>query len=217
MFKKIDKFIKAEFDLSAVGPLMISTGKSNETDPRLPDNTFLMGYNGNESAFVIPGSSIKGVISNYVYHAVNGNEDRVKQLFGTDKPVARKSKIAFHDAYADMSTIKTSVRYSTAVDPVLGNAKQHSLNNMQAVEKGVFKAGFRLINPTNEELVLIIKALEAVNKGIVRFGGNKSRGFGAMQVDNFRMTIYSGYNDMLEPIEYAVYNSLNECSMEVCN
>lgn len=214
MFESIKATAVAEFDLCAAGPVLVSSGKNNELDPCLPDRVFLSGSNGTENAFVIPGSSIKGVIRGFVYDAIKyGKDIKIDEeiLFGTQRNGARKSKIAFHDAYADMSTVVSNIRHSTAIDPILQNAKEGSLNNMQTVEKGVFKAGFIIKNYTDDEISIIINALKAVNKGILRFGGKTGRGFGMMRVENFNMETYKGFDENLDRMSDNKYSSLDEC------
>ena len=69
MFEKIECTAYAEFDLCADGPVLISSGKSNKTNPTLPDNTFMTGFCGAEhkdEMYVIPGSTIKGVIRHHI-------------------------------------------------------------------------------------------------------------------------------------------------------
>lgn len=204
MFTKIDKKVIAEFDLCAAGPVIVGSGRINELDPTLPDITFLSGNNGKEETFIIPGSTIKGVIR---YYIEKKNKDVVEFLFGK---LGQKGRIAFHDAYADMKTVKTSERNQTAIDPVLQAAKNTSLRNLQTVEKGVFKAGFSIVNPTDEELNNIADALDAVRQGIIRFGGSTSRGFGQMNIENFKLTVTKGFDDELNPIVVKQYNSFEE-------
>lgn len=212
MFEKIERTAVAEFDLCAEGPVLVSSGYNSELDPRLPDNTFLTGRDGKEITFVIPGSTIKGVIRNYVYKQIkNGAAVDEEELFGRIKGKAQKSKISFHDAYADMTTVVSRIRYSTAIDPILQSAMRGTLNNMQVVEKGVFKAGFKLVNYTNEELDIVIRALEAVNTKMIRFGGKTSRGFGVMKIENFKMETDEGFNEQLERKNVSVFASLEEC------
>ena len=89
MFKKLSNQAHAEFDLCADGPVLISSGKSNKTNPTLPDNTFITGYNiikesGETSRFenyLIPGSTIKGVIRHYINEQLMYSEKDTEILF----------------------------------------------------------------------------------------------------------------------------------------
>ena len=84
------------------------------------------------------------------------------------------------------------------------------MRNIQAVEKGAFKAGFSIVNPTDKELNNIADALKAVQQGIIRFGGSTRRGFGLMNIGNFKLTITKGFDDELNAIAEKQYNSFDE-------
>ena len=208
MFRDIRRTAVAEFELAAMGPVLISSGISTKTDPTLPDNVFLTGRTDSDGtlAYVIPGSSIKGVIR----HNCSLIGDRETSLFGTVSGGAQKSRVSFHDAYADMDTIVTGIRAQTAISPHIQSAKSSSLNNVQNVEKGNFKAGFKLLNFADDELFSIIDVLVRINSGEVRFGGRKSRGFGFMNVKNFSLRITNGFNSDLSAKDEIVLDSLDE-------
>ena len=109
MFTRIDRKAIAEFDLCAVGPVIVGSGRSNELDPTLPDMTFLSGNNGEEETFVIPGSTIKGVIRHYIGKKIN-DSDAEEFLFGK---LGRKGRIA----HALVNSTPS------AVTPVVGRTK----------------------------------------------------------------------------------------------
>ncbi len=195
MFEKLNRSAYAEFDLCADGPVLISSGQSNKTNPTLPDNTFMTGFYGKEHIrnYVIPGSTVKGVIRHYMTD--NGlNERSAEELFGKIQGGALKSKIKFNDAYAVPETVVAAVRHSTKLDPLIQSAQTGTLNNMQVIESGVFKAAFTIKNFTNTEMEKLLCAIYDINLGAVTFGGKKSRGFGHMKVENFILTSFDGYN-----------------------
>jgi len=205
MFEKIECTAYAEFDLCADGPVLISSGKSNKTNPTLPDNTFMTGFCGAEhkdEMYVIPGSTIKGVIRHHI------DEKSAKIIFGKIDGTAQKSKIKFNDAFAVPDSIAATVRHSTAINPVNQSVKNGSLNNMEVVEKGTFKAGFIFRNYTAAEMEKILLALYDVNEGAVRFGGKVSRGFGKMRIENFSMKVNNGFDGSLMPKNEIVFNSI---------
>ncbi|MGN0692915.1 MAG: RAMP superfamily CRISPR-associated protein [Oscillospiraceae bacterium] len=213
MFEKLVSAACAEFDLCADGPVLVSGGASGKTDPTRPDNTFMTGFCGidhKDEVYVIPGSTVKGVIRNHLGDSMNN--ESLKTLFGKIGSGNQKSKIKFNDAYAVPETISVSVRHSTAIDPLNQSAKRGSLNNMEIVEQGVFKAGFIIRNYTSREMEKILLALYDVNSGEVRFGGKKSRGFGKMKIGNFRMKVNSGYDEELNPINEMLFSSLEEAA-----
>ena len=205
MFEKLLNQAHVEFDLCADGPVLISSGKSNKTDPTLPDNTFITGYDGKNHTenYLVPGSTLKGVIRHYMEEQLMFSGDSTKKLFGyiessLQKSKVQKSKVKFSDAFAVPGTVVTAVRHSTAINPYLQTAKRGTLNNMEVVEQGVFKASFIVKNYTPVEMEKLLEAVFDINTGAVRFGGKRSRGFGQMRVENFRMTSFDGYNENFE-------------------
>lgn len=193
-----------KFKLSPDGPILVSSGSRNKMRPELPDNTFLMGWDGEQFAYVIPGSSLKGVMRHYLYVATR-NDNRVDNLFGK---LALKSKISVSDAYADMATIKTSIRHSTSINSVSQSAKNGTLNNMQVIIDGIFEENVRLNDVDKEEIALAIKAIDAIENGEIHIGGKISRGFGRMHVSDFNITVACGYDENLQPVIVNKYDSL---------
>ena len=130
--------VQMTFKLCPAGPMLISSGSRNKLHPELPDNTFLMSWDGTQDSFVIPGSSLKGVLRHYLYQS-GCNPLEVDALFGTaGNQNSKKSRISVSDAYADMKTIETALRHTTALGSVSQSAKGGSLNSMQAVIAGSF-------------------------------------------------------------------------------
>lgn len=210
MFEKVKCTACAEFDLAADGPVLVSEGGSNKPDPTRPDNTFMTGLLGikhDKTAYVIPGSTIKGVLRHHMFDMMS--DDKVDTIFGKIGAENQKSKIKFNDAYALMDTVITSVRHSTAIDPCMQSPKPRSLNDMEVVEKGIFKAGFIFNNFTGLEMEKLLLALHDINMGEVHFGGKVSRGFGKMNVENFHMKVNSGYDADLKPINEMIFDSLD--------
>lgn len=213
MFERLTCFASAKFELCAAGPVLISSGRSNKTDPTLPDTTFMTGFVGKdhlEENYVIPGSTIKGVLRHHIQDNYIINDKDAEMLFGKISDGAQKSKIKFNDAYVVPDTVKTAVRNSTKIDPNSQSPVNGSLNNMEIIEKGTFKAGFQIKNFTNKEMEAILLSLLDVNSGSVRFGGKVSRGFGQMKTGSFSMTVNKGYNSDLEPVDEVSFTDINE-------
>ena len=89
MFEKLERVAIAEFDLIADGPVLVQSGKSNKINPTLPDSSFLRGLYNGEETFVIPGSTIKGVIRSYVSDTLDPTKElgdneisQINKLFG---------------------------------------------------------------------------------------------------------------------------------------
>lgn len=214
MFEILKRQAVAEFDLVAKGPVLIGDANGTKIDPTLPDNTFLSGQISSDgsTSCVIPGSSIKGAIRSFCEELLDGEEGvKTQMLFGKlAKDNNFKSKIYFHDAFAVPETLVISTRFSTAINPFSQSPKGTSLNNVATVDKGVFKAGFRIVNFNNEEIKAILTALCKINTGEILFGGRKSRGYGFMNVENFHLTVNDGYDKKFEPVNEKESDSLEK-------
>lgn len=211
MFEKLTCSATAEFELCAAGPVLVSSGRSHKTDPTLPDTTLMTGYIGrdhSEECYVIPGSSIKGVIRHHIQDNYIINDGAAEKLFGKIQGGAQKSKIKFCDAYAVPDTVTTAVRNSTKIDPNSQSPVRGSLNNMEVFEKGTFKAGFQIKNFTYKEMESLLKALLDINSGAVRFGGKVSCGFGQMKIGSFSMTANKGYDTELKPVDNVSFSDI---------
>ena len=191
MFKAFKRRAVASFDICPRSPLTIGSGSSNELDPSLPDITFVSGFDGAQRAFVIPGSSLKGVLRSYIEK--NYSVSAASALFGalkTAKDGSTKSKIAVYDAFADMSKTQYSVRYQIKIDPHNQCTNKSSLRNIQTVNQGVFKASFAITNFSDDELKYVYDALNRLNDGLLRLGAKTSVGFGKVSIENFKLRIY---------------------------
>lgn len=194
VFKTLQKEAICQFDLSANSPLIIADNRTSKIDVTSAKTTFLKGKDeNNQDTYVLPGSSIKGVFRHYFYDHVK--DDVTNVLFGNiSKDNINKGKIKFNDAYADMSTVKTTIRYNTAINKISQSAQNGTLNSIEAVIQGDFKSGFKITNFTSYELETILKAMLSINDGELSFGGRTSRGFGRMLIKNFKLVINNGYN-----------------------
>ena len=207
-FKKITSEIACSFTISPAGPMIIADSSSNRTNPERSDSCFLTSAVDGERVYVIPGSSIKGVVRSYVADYLSQQD--IEILFGrTKQKPPLKSKISFSDAFADMSTVETDIRYSTAITAIGQSAKKGSLNSVEAVVKGNFHGEFRLKNADEKEFLYIIKAINALDNGEICIGGRKSRGFGTVRIKDFRLVVSNGFDIDLKPVISAEYNGLD--------
>lgn len=197
-FEKIICEAYGSFTISADGPMIIRSTVNTKLTPENADAIFIeSAVDEKNNAYLIPGSSIKGVVRHYLTNSYN--DDVIENLFGKVKNGALKSKISFSDAFADMSTIKTSMRYQTKIDAISQGASKGSLNSILAVTQGDFKCDYRIRNFSVDELELFIKAIKAFDSGEICIGGRISRGYGMVRIKDFNIVISNGYNDNLEP------------------
>lgn len=215
VFKTLQQEAICSFNLCANSPVIVSDSRYNKLDSTLAKSTFLKGKNElNQDAYVIPGSSIKGVFRHYFESQGDKYNSFTSLLFGNIDTDPNKGKIKFNDAYADMSTVKTTIRYNTAIDSISQAVKRNSLNSVEAVCKGNFRAGFKITNFTEYELEAILKAMLCIDTGELSFGGRASKGFGRMLVKDFVLTINYGYNKDFSA-NVKTFNSIDSALEEV--
>jgi len=212
MIMKYDALIN--YTISPNGPVLVSASTGNKMHPELPDRTFLTSRENGVDTYVIPGSSLKGVIRHYLYKSKSDNE--VDGLFGyCSNQGNRKSKVSISDAFADMDTVETTIRYSTMIGSVSQSASSGTLNQCESVIKGNFNGSIRFRSVSKEEITMVLNALTAMNNGEVCVGGKISRGFGRICVNQFDMTITSGFNDDFSPNVVGKYTSIEEALVSV--
>ncbi|MBP5604479.1 MAG: hypothetical protein J6X60_02905, partial [Ruminiclostridium sp.] len=140
----------------------------------------------------------------------------VDALFGDIKNGGIKSRLSVSDSFADMNTVKTEVRHSTALGSVSQSAKTGSLNNMQVVTGGRFPCCIALTDSTEKEIIMLLKAVKAIDSGDICIGGKISRGFGRMNVVDFSIVISDGYDKTtLRPIITDRFDSIDTAEKEI--
>ena len=143
--KEFKNEVCGAFTISADGPLLIKSGASNKTDPALPDALFLTGKDGGTETYIIPGSSLKGIIRHYLEDNNIIKEEAAKSLFGSHKGGLLRGRLSVSDAYADMSTVHMVHRVNTALGAVSQSTIRGSLNNTDTLDRGDFRCNFRII------------------------------------------------------------------------
>lgn len=94
-----------------------------------------------------------------------------------------RSHIYFSDAYPD-STPSRSVKSGIAIDRKSGAVKGGALYFVEFINPGAtFHGDITFINIPNYGIGLIAEVIDLINRGFVRVGGFKSRGFGKLSVE----------------------------------
>jgi CRISPR-associated RAMP protein (TIGR02581 family) len=103
------------------------------------------------------------------------------RLFGT---ASYSSHIRISDAYPSQSEIpSTSVKTGIAIERRSGGAKTNALYQVEFVNPGAkFYGSIILHNFPNYGIGLLAEILEQINKGYIKIGGFKSRGFGSVRI-----------------------------------
>lgn len=208
--KELQSEVCGAFTIFADGPLLIRSGASGKTDPALPDALFLTGKDGDTETYVIPGSSLKGVIRHYLEDNQLLPENAVKSLFGSHRGGLLRGKLSLSDAYADLSTVHLVHRTNTAIGAVSQSTKHGSLNNTDTLDQGNFRCSFRILNPSGQEVRALLNALDAMNRHILYIGGRTSKGYGRVSIRDFQMRVTEGFTPAFEPNITAAFSSLAE-------
>ncbi len=108
------------------------------------------------------------------------------KIFGS---ASYKSHVDFYDAYVQ-GPFKLSVKTGIAINRRTGAVVPRALYNVEYVEPGA-RFGFMLTatNLPNYALGLISHVIDYINAGIVKIGGFKSRGFGAVNININKIVI----------------------------
>lgn len=140
-------------------------------------------------------------LNDYIDHLMRSgrSEDALKtfyekaclmcKIFGSARYM---SKASFSDAYpidenGNVIEVKIGVRTGIAIDRRTGAVQPGALYRVEFVEPGAkFKFSMRCRNLPNYALGLLSLVLRRINEGLVKVGGFKSRGFGAIKVESLR-------------------------------
>jgi CRISPR-associated RAMP protein (TIGR02581 family) len=191
--------------LENMGPVRVGVGKEPSLEATV-DLAFLRIPIGNFSVPYIPGSSLKGTFRNFAATLVtqkggyvcpdNGCMQKLKEKFAEKGCLLCKifgsqgfrGLVSFFDAYPTNERgdiyipeigIRTGIKIGRKTGAIAGRAKY----DVEYIEPG---AKFRLqiwsLNLPTYALGLLSKVLVFLNRGEVKVGGFKSRGFGQVKV-----------------------------------
>jgi len=102
------------------------------------------------------------------------------------------SKVSFSDAYPidnnrRIIDVKTGIRTGIAIDRRTGATQARALYKVEFIEPGAkFKFSIRCKNLPNYAIGLLSLILRRMNEGLIKIGGFKSRGFGAVKVEDLK-------------------------------
>jgi CRISPR/Cas system CSM-associated protein Csm3 (group 7 of RAMP superfamily) len=166
-------FIKAEVELAS--PLSISNGEES-----LSDKDVIRDFYGNP---FVPGTSIAGPLRAHM------DIFEAKKLFGSLESNSQ-SPLAVLDAYFT-GPVKTSIRDGVELESNIKTAKDENKFDYEIVEGGKLTFRFELLERGKPLLPELLSLLEAVNRGEIRFGHKKNRGFGRLSITKIQYKKYA--------------------------
>lgn len=158
-----------DLDIENIGPLRIG-----DEDSILIDKLSNSAY--------IPGSSIGGALRGYI--SENFGEDLAEKIFGTGED---ESKIVVFDSIAKNNK-GIEFRPSVRINNRLGINADKAFFEREYLEEGhKFNFKFKLfsedIKEAEKNKEILIKAINGINKGDLRFGGHKTNGAGIFKIN----------------------------------
>ena len=126
------------------------------------------------------------------------------------------SHITFSDAYASFKATR-GVKVGIAIDRRSGVAKRGALYTIEYVDPGTeFSGSITLTNIPNYVVGLLAKVIDMIDKGIVKIGGMKTRGFGKASIKTSKVSGYQLEDGTLKEInEKTIIKSLDEKDKDV--
>ena len=178
------KRIVYRIELLFVSPVNVSSGLEGTTD-----SDVLRDYDGHP---FISGSSIAGAFRAYVQSKNNGND-----IFGfANDEDGKMSPVFISDLKFNKS--ETDIRDSVALDDnkITKEGAKFDFEVLQGNSKGYFYIELTIREKDNEEL--LVSTLNEIFNGIhlkeIRLGNNKTRGYGIIDIEEFKMREFTKNN-----------------------
>ncbi|WP_445613477.1 RAMP superfamily CRISPR-associated protein [Geobacillus sp. YF-1] len=184
-------------------------GRKKENKERSTLNESLK--TSDQSFFIIPGSSLRGVCSSFAYRVLNEvfgdcaqRTEILNDLFGCVPPergkAAKNGRIWFADSYIPKTA--TTRKHITPIDRI----KQIPLIPLEfeSIALGqTFHMKFTIENAALVHLGIIALFLRELKQGQIAFGGNTARGFGYVKLQNIQTTVvlYNKEGEQLKTID----------------
>ncbi|MEM0060720.1 MAG: RAMP superfamily CRISPR-associated protein [Fervidicoccaceae archaeon] len=184
VFDKVRELWHIEGKLKMITPLRISSQSAEYSMASLP---VLLRYDAEKNLFVpfVPGSSLKGVLRHCCTRIVNTqdyDEKLVENLFGGKE---HASKVIVRDSLS-LQELWTETRLHFGT--LFKNGKpKGSLIEEEYIVPGDFDIKIDIVNPTPEEIALLLTALHEFNHLRLHIGGGVSRGYGFAFFDDLNI------------------------------
>ena len=101
------------------------------------------------------------------------------------------SHVVFHDSMPIFEP-KLGYRTMTAISRRTGTVKPGALYSVEYVEPGSkFTFSLEAINLPNYAIGLLMNVIKHIDLGLVKVGGMKTRGFGKVHFENYKLSVYT--------------------------
>lgn len=151
---------------------------------------------------LLPGASLAGALRNYLHAGLpkidpnSLDQNTVDTLFGSIKGSdSLRSWLIVEEALG--TDAGTEIRDGVKIDPSTQTAEDEGKYDMEMLASGTsFDIGFELLLPSDSKFkpsamrTLFYAALHALEKGQIRLGAKKNRGFGQCKVQDWQVHRY---------------------------
>lgn len=183
----IVKRIVYDVTVNLASPLCVSSGEANATDADV-----IRDFDG---VPFVPGSSLAGAMRDYLKKI-----GHITDIFGCEDGESRMSMILFSDMHFTNDVI-ISIRDGVKLDYETKTAISGGKYDMEIIETSQ-EASFKmeLILRKNVEMDVanleqqVNKILSAIDAGDIRFGANKTRGFGKVKISRVLRGVFTKDN-----------------------
>ncbi|MEM3688106.1 CRISPR-associated RAMP protein Csx7 [Saccharolobus sp.] len=126
------------------------------------------------------------------------------------------SHLVFNDAYSSIKATR-GVKVGIAIDRRSGIAKKGALYTVEYVDPGAeFSGSITLTNTPNYMVGLLAKVIDMINKGIIKIGGMRTRGFGKVNIEISKASGYQLEDGVLKEISgKTLVKSLDEKDRDI--
>lgn len=194
-FDVLHRSVSMRCRLITKAPLHVGSGEV-KAKPTGIDSPFVKTTVRGEERIYLPGSSLRGVLRAAVENSLKsknpeyacnpfGKENEKNpdceacSLFGSTK---RGAVVEIKDLIPP-EQLRTEMRTGIGIDRDTGAVHHGALFTFECVSPGVdFPIAVTFDNPANYQLGLFAMGVQALNFGVVRVGGMKSRGLGEVEI-----------------------------------
>lgn len=168
--RRILKRTYYDIHVTLISPVNISNGVSVETDADVVRNSL--------GEFFIPGTSLAGAFRNYI-----GDDKKAASVFGFSYgEKGSMSSVFISDLYFEKDTVKASVRDRVCLTDAKDVDNKFDMEIIEPGAKGVIAVETVQREGEADMDDLISDIIIAIEAGDIRFGANKNRGLGRVQV-----------------------------------
>lgn len=197
--QKADYFIKADYIVTPVEPLLIN-------GPRTNDEEVDFHFVKTNDTYFIPGSSAKGPVRNraeiiLATLGVSNGQTVIERLFGSTE---QKSKLQFYDLFP-RGELEMKYFDHNKIDRFTGGTMEKALFNEKLVFNGQFQGTITADKLSLTELKLLMQIFKDFYLEDIRIGYGKTKGYGKIKGEIKKLSIYGANGSKIGGVDLTDY------------